>query len=638
MGLLKLTAVASAALLLSGSLYAQSNTRIPVPTRPVAPNEGRAVGTNGTQPTSAKVSSPAALSLREGAVHNGLFGVYDYQSNGMSPGHVWVSRTNPNRIFMTYMLALDGTDSISISGNRRVGYATSTDGGKTWQSTRAVGDIRLGFPYIGVSGQYALIAAHGNPNGDGIQSLLFATDTSSIDFTLVQQYPRLSVSGREGDDGAGVIWPSMVPTTPGKIAYIASLSPLAGEGPAPLHYSAPDLTNATPAWSAFSDSSTTSTSGGNYVMAAAPSGKIGVAYFHRDDDFASSGIFLTESTDGGTNWSTPTQIFAWDPEHEEFDTVDSLFGGSNIDLDYQGETPNVVFSAGIPLFISEGIYHWNPTTGVHRIQLMDSTKGIGVINVPIDQLTGLALAVSQPNMRNVDYPTLSCAADGKHMLCVFQAGAQFSSETTDDAAVSDENGFHYFRLWGMGSNDGGAHWSDPYLIQDFAGDGTDSASIEYPSLDEILRPIEGGFEYSLGFQARRHPGMYAFVASGQSAGPVNPCYQYFQRNVLDESHFKPFEVGVKEEQVAALTASMKVFPNPATSTVTLNYTLKTLGDVTVKIYNSLGVEVATPIAGATGYAGGHTLPIDVSALPAGAYRLVLTQNGVSTSQSLNVIH
>lgn len=644
MGYLKLTAVASAALLLSGSAFAQQRTVAPVRPIPLIPNESVYVPSSirTPAPPPAKVTLANPLNIGGGATSTGLFGFYDYQSNGMSPGWVWVSRTNPNRIFLTYMLSTAGDDSITISVNRRVGYATSTDGGKTWQATQDIGSTRLGFPYMGVSDQYALIAAHGNPDNSGIHVIMYATDTSSTEFTPVQNYPVESTTGRIGTDNAGVIWPAFVvnPKKSGNLEVIASLSPPTGEGQAPLQYSNADLTNSLPTWSALSDSMTGATSGGNYVIAASSSGRMGILYnraFTDQGDIESPGLYLIESTDGGGSWSTPTHVFSIDPNIDEFGDqngdADTLFGGSNMDLVYSGDVPHVVFSTSVSgLYVTEGIYHWDPTNGLHRIALADSTMGIGVIAAP--------QAKEQPNMRHVDYPSLSASPDGKHILSVFQAAAQFSSD--GETMVSSEGGFAYFRLWGVGSNDGGKSWSKPYLIQDFAGDASDSASIEYPSLDEVLRTDGSNFQYSLAFQARRHPGMFAFVSTSSSgssdAGPIETVYQYFQRASLDESHFGPFVAGVNNEQSAAMKASVKLSPNPATSSAKIEYTLPTSGDVTVKIYNTLGVQVATPVQNASGYAGSYTIPVDVTSLPAGAYRVVVSQNGVSVSQPLNVIH
>ncbi len=647
MGFLKLTAVASAALLLSGTAHGQtSKTSRPVPKQPQTPVESSAV-TNPNGHPLLKPASAAPLTLRNGAKPTGLSGFYDYQSNGMSPGWVWVDRTNPQNIFTTYMLSLQAGDSVVISVNRRVGVARSTDGGNTWTATKDIIGRRLGFPYIGATQDFILVAAHGNAQNEGVQTEVLASDKAEISFTPVQTYPRASVSDRTGDDGAGVIWPAMVadPKNPGKIALIASLSPAQGETQAPLHYSSSAITEALPAWHAFSDSMATKTSGGNYVIASSASGnKMGIVYNNIDQDIDVRGLYYTESTDGGNSWATPTRIFANDPNVEEFDNrngdPDTLQGGSNMDLIFAGETPHVVFSTTVNgLFVSEAIYHWDGANGMQRIAREDSVNGIGQITSPA--ISGL-LTKTQPNMQGIDYPTLAASADGKNVLVVFQANAQFTSE--DNATyVASEDGFSYYRLWAVGSADGGKKFTQPFMIQDFAGEG-DSASIEYPSLDEMLRgSAETGYKYSLAFQARRHPGMYAFtvadvdpdpgVTQPADAGPTEEVFQYFQTGTLPS-----LTVGVDREQAEfASKAALSCFPNPASSNVTLRYTLPTSGKVDVKIFNTLGVEVAAPVVGANGYAGGYSISADVSTLPAGAYRVVLTQNGLSMSKTLNVI-
>src|SRR5690606_11399333 len=141
-----------------------------------------------------------------------------------------------------------------------------------------------------------------------------------------------------------------------------------------------------------------------------PEGKVGIVYYHFDDE-GNSGIYLSESTDGGTSWSTPEQII---PRLNHPNEEDSLFIGANIDFVYQGEEPYVVATGNIEgLFASQSSYFGSRTQGLKKIAGADSTMGIGAMRA---QLTKL-----QSNMDFVSYPTLSLGDDGKHVVVTFQA-------------------------------------------------------------------------------------------------------------------------------------------------------------------------------------------------------------------------
>jgi hypothetical protein len=238
------------------------------------------------------------------------------------------------------------------------------------------------------------------------------------------------------------------------------------------------------------------------------------------------------------------------------------------------------------------------------------------------------------------YPTISVGNDGQHILVAFSAVEQHLNETRDTIlpGTVSPDGFFYYRVWGVGSADNGVTWGQPFLIQDFAGNGTDSASIEYPSLNESSRVIGDNFEMNLVFQARRFPGMYAFTATNATAGPVSEVGQYFQRTQLPKTLFQPVPTSVKVIPTgASKLAITRSYPNPAMSRMMLDYDLASSGPVTVKIVNVLGDELLIPINGEQSSAGSYTKVVDLSTLPAGPYRIVLTQNGVSTSQPLSIV-
>jgi len=662
----KLLVLASAALLTAPAM-AQQIDRIststasqnPIFTDPAPPHTDRPA-----TPTPSVQEAP--LILRNNATPTGLSGYYDYQSNGMSPHWLDVDPKNPSVLHTTYMLATDNFDSSSISVSRRVGYAYSNDGGKTWASNSDIGKLRLGFPYLELLPDGTpLIAAHGDPNGIGVQTMLYgANGLGSTNFTRLNTFPLATASNRTGD-GAGVIWPAfeLDPRSESGAngVFFASLSPHAQgsdaeKNPAPLQITLADLGTDPGQWIDFGDSLTTATSGGRYATATSAGGKIGLVYQKFNSvgidlsgaPISESTIWFSESTDGGESWTDPLKIFGGEINTQfNFNgDEDTLTGGTHVDIAYRGETANVVFTGSINyLYQLQSVFLWTSDgNGWKQIALTDFGRQLGIIS-----FSQANAAKQQPGTGGIAYPTISVADDGQHIVVAFMAMGQ----STDDAGqagdmVVSADGFPYSRLWAVGSADGGQTWGVPFILQDWGDDGegnTDSASVEFPSASEHARMVDGKFEHRMTFQARRYPGMYAFVTSftnGSQAdrGPINECFQYFQETMLDESLFHVAASGVDDHRIvgsASLSLSQS-YPNPASSHVTISYEIPAPGAVTVRIYDALGRVVATPVAAETSYVGAYEKSVDIGALPDGMYRIVLAQNGRTTSAPLNIMH
>lgn len=586
---------------------------------------------NQHTPPPQQASAPAPLTLRNGAVPTGLSGYYDYQSNGMSPGYIEVNPTNRQQVHTAMMLAADPE---AQSATRRAGYAFSSDGGGTWSTNKAVGGIRLGFPYLQTSSEgVAFIAAHGDPDADGaIQTVLYFNSLpGQTEFTEIAQLPSNTATNRAG----GVIWPAFELTQSGEGAVVAaSYSNPTGEPTAPLHLAAVDFAGGQAQWQML-DSLSSITSGGRYVVARSAAGKMGVAWYRfaiDENDHTGGGIYFAESNDNGNTWGDIVQVMVGEQYIDDImlnDDQDTLDAQPSLDLAYAGETPHMVFTSAINnLYRYTGVIHWSPTTGLDYVTISHAVEGLGAY--------GLSGSNAQPNMSTLSYPSLSIANDGQHVLVVFQANAQRLNETRDTAfGTLSPEGFEYFRLWAVGSNNGGNDWGTPWIIQDFAGEGTDSASIEYPALDEHATMVGGMFEMNMQFLAKRYPGMYAFTATDQDAGPINEQFQYFQREQLPESRFASTSSVSAETGVAGL-AITSLYPNPTNNTATVGITVPNGGVGSVEVWNVLGERIAT-LADGMITSGSHVYTLDARTLQAGRYFVALKVDGRSATQSFSVV-
>ncbi len=651
-----LLALASAIGLFGGPLAAQQSIQRearPAIVAPRVPNEGALSAVAGKADGAAPAAQqmPAALQLANNAMYTGLHGFYDYQSNGALHGRIVVDNNDPRKIYVVYMLSTTGDDSVTIQTTRRVGYAYSTDGGGTWQSTNEIQPgFRLGYPYLAVTDAgVPYIVCHGDPDGQGVRSLVYTGAAGSTTFTRTGTFERVSFTGRTGDQGAGVIWPAIAiaPDDATKQVVIATLSNPTGEDPEPIHFGRSALGTST-AWELTSQEDNSLTSGGRHLITRSKNGKLGIVFYHFDTQ-GGTGVYLTESTNGGQAWSLPVKVL----NNNVLSDGDTVSLDANIDMAYNGEEPNVVATGysrndSTFAFKRNAVFHWSPQSGAKRIIMADSIRGIGVNTVFARQGTR-ALIKTQPLMGNLAYPTLSVGDDGRHMVVVFSATAQFGA-TDENAAVSvvSEDQFSYYRLWAVGSPDGGRTWSDANarVLQNFASESGDSATIEYPVANPTGKVADNTFEHSMVFQAKRFPGMYSTVdndvdpdlAGDQPAdrGQINEAFLYFQRTTLDPTFFgQPAAVPSDRNDAAGATA-LRTFPNPANTLCTVRYTLPTMGLATLHVYNMLGQEVLSR-TDLPSYPGEYAVPVDVSGLSGGGYRVVVAQNGHNVSAPFTVV-
>ncbi len=629
------TALAIAALGLT-TLHAQS-------TRAPAIDQDRCVPDESTTPSS-KDQHPSLLApgaapvLRNGAHPIGISGYYDYQSNGMMRGRFIANPENPQKLYFSAMRSASGSDEATVGANRRVAYAVSNDGGVTWTVNEDVArGFRLGYPsLIILPDGTPLMACHGDPDGQGVRTLTYAGSDGAPteEFVRLSEYPRVSVNGRSGEDGAGVIWPiwAVDPNNAQRTVLLATLSNADGTGSAPIHVAAADL-GATVPWVELADSSLASASGGRNPIAVSDGGKIGVAYY-KNGGVADAGIYFSESGDGGASWSTPVKCLGFDYRDDTYAETDTISIGSNVDLVYLGEEPLVTaLGSRGGLYAAQKIMLWTPTGGARPIVGADSARSIGLITA--------AAVRTQPNMQYVSYPTISVGDDGRHVTVAFQAAAQSS---TDEPQVTSPDGFYYFRLWVVGSNDGGQTWGDPIMLQDFAGESTDSASLEYPIALDRCAVMGDKFVHRMMYSGRRFPGMYAYVVPDVSSdpgdqpaerGPFSETHFYFQETSIDTALLRAIPASSPRDDASPILTG--VHPNPAATLATLGVQLRGSGPLEITIVDALGrvMESAAPTPEL--HRGFYSVPLDVSALAAGSYRVVARQGGDVVSAPLHIV-
>lgn len=597
----------------------------------------------------------------------GVWGFYDYQSNDRSPRYLYITPDSTfQNMHVTMMTATDSTDTTSINATRHVGYGVSSDGGRTWSSVNDLsvlsGERRLGFPsvsdmpaFLDPNGKRTpVVVAHaGNTSGAVYTTTYFADTLSSTDFSSAIDAKTVA----DRSSGTPPIWPCAVPNKDGNlfITGTSSLTP-ASLGDSPIQTAILDVNGlgTYTKWANLQDSLLTYNSGGRDAVAVSPAGKIGVAWPHPATAGANYGIYLAESTDGGKTFSTPVlvvdQIINSTNMLFPATAPDSLFVDGNVDLQYVGETPHIVFTASWDgLYLGESLWHWTPSTGAKQFFLTDVINGIGSQSQSVGLTATTSVNLAQPNMSTISYPTLGIGTDPSKMMCVFQATSEYVDHSRGDSTfilVDNSNPstpFYWYNLWACVSPDTGHHWTKPFIVNGIStlatGDAFERVNCDYPHLAELNPTVNDTTTFSLVFQARRHPGMYAFRASTTAgaipSGPINATYLMLERIALAS---EDFAVGVNENSLSQFpgkSALYQNFPNPFSQSSTITYDLNATQHVKIIVCNMLGREMSTLVDG-TEYIGRHTSALRTDGFPAGMYTYVLETGNDRISRSFVV--
>jgi len=96
-------------------------------------------------------------------------------------------------------------------------------------------------------------------------------------------------------------------------------------------------------------------------------------------------------------------------------------------------------------------------------------------------------------------------------------------------------------------------------------------------------------------------------------------------------------VGTSVEDMNADVASMNCFPNPFAIETAIAYSLKQDSKVTLKVYNSVGQEIATLVNGENKQAGYYTTTLNAAQLHSGIYHCVLSTDNKTIVRKLMIL-
>jgi hypothetical protein len=326
-----------------------------------------------------------------------------------------------------------------------------------------------------------------------------------------------------------------------------------------------------------------------------------------------------ESADGGVTWTGPTNVFT----HLD-STSGDIFGPiRGVYMTFYGEEPCVVFEAGWQT--TAGTYYpglpsqirfWSPNLfGGNSTIIADSS------NVPYYANYGVA-DVQWPISR----PVIS-HAQAPHNNYLFVAFDATNGEYWPEGTGSTDS-TAYMRGMFMWSEDGGETWSTPeqFTPPDLFYDW------RYPSIVPVCPVISTPgsndiISVHMVMQGDTIPGS---TVNGWGIMPPLVSAQYY--------HFSTeIEVVSNNDEIIANDFNLdQNYPNPFNPNTTINYSLGERSQVTLKVYDVLGSEVAT-LVNTTQEAGKHNVTFDASKLASGLYIYTLNAGSYTSSKKMMLL-
>lgn len=550
------------------------------------PNERQPVG---PEAPSVRVPDPDWSTMNSAVgVFTTLSGFYDYQSNGGAIQHIRVNPANGN-IHATYMLADDSTTGLSNA--RRTAYAFSSNGGAAWNNFAnvRVPSRRSGFPTLdllrGANAGLPAIANHSVVGTPVLSTIFVDSPEGAGAFSEINPPPLVEASG-----ASEPIWPYIAGTSNGSVVMAASRN---AEGTAWRTRTA-DLSS----WSAFAQVTEVTQSGGRYSTQANGTGRVGIVYNTcNPPSLTTGGNWWTESTDNGVTWSTPINRYGF-----RVSGVDTFLAYVHADLVYDGNNSLFAFSETHNTLDVDQISFWSQATGFRVAVAHDTTRYT---------YRNQANPQRFHNLR-ANFPSIGLS--GSTIVIAYQA---FQPDT-------DRLGWSYSDLWYVASSNGGNTWGSPQRITN-----TPLVDERYPSVSKWN--ATGQFNMVWGQKSKS--GLYAFPGSTQAPGAdTTRSSQVFLR-------LSPIVVTSVEEDRGGVANSFRLsqnYPNPFNPSTRIGYSVANAGPVTLKVYNTLGQEVAT-LVNETLSAGEYDVTFDGSRLPSGVYMYEIRTGGHSASKKMMLV-
>ncbi len=342
-------------------------------------------------------------------------------------------------------------------------------------------------------------------------------------------------------------------------------------------------------------------------------------------------LTLWKSADKGATWTrTIIDSFPYAPYNPNsniaFDTTWTNDGTGTVTLD-NNNVAHVFYArmrvlennnsdAGYTYFPgTDGIVYWNDV-------LKDTQLIAARINYDDDIDTDIASGTTSQSQGSYGSNALSsfpvgAVDENNYIYCVY------SSPNEEDLTLDEETNFR--DLYIVYSKDNGVTWSD---IQSITG-----VANEEDAFPSLARDVRDGKLHLVWLQDNE-PGI--FLVNEVEVLENRIMYAAISTDDILDNKLGRARVGIEKSKIVNNVFSIgTVYPNPATSMVTVPVNMKSAAQVTVKVIDMLGKTVSAENRTALG-AGNANLTLDVSTLTQGIYFCQVTAGGFTQTQKIVV--
>ncbi len=606
-----------------------------------APSRARVSTRSEFQPLSTEVAVAGADSLP-------ITGHLEQtQSDGRGLHNIQVDPSNSQNVHAVIMELISADPKDTNLTSRRILYTFSSDGGKHWKTPDTLGNTRTGFAcmilYKRGNNYVPIIAAHrylstssnsliesaiwiekGNPGDGNFEETGCGTQAFSGTSDLL--WPYIAISPK--DDTIYILGCYSNPTSSTSFDYMEfGTFALDGTGHAKFN-----------GWNQEIGASNTNdqfaglVENGDYVMRVSPQGKVGILWRETDLNTPNASLYFIESTDDGNTWPQdflPLELIA---DQNVSNGGLEVFSGpyTGLDFFYAGENAKIVWSQDDQTFSSKGGSYFPAEMALHFFdvargsdyEFVSNRAGTdGAIQDDSSQhsLVGSLATYNNTIDKETDpyifYPTIAQTSNPNVFAVFYQIFPVADTVTDDTGGV-----WSYGSIYYQSTSDGGTTWSAPAPFRTNTGDPGTYGKIDFrwPQVSDWNAP--GTFTALYG----------ADTAAGTNVANGTPPW-----DVVNFFHDQLAFSGVSNGQPVP-SLSLQSYPNPITTSTTLDFSLPAGSNTVLSITDMLGRPIATLIDGFVG-AGEHHAVFSAGNLANGVYRCTLESGGVSISKSLSIV-
>lgn len=508
--------------------------------------------------------------------------VYDLQSNGVTQ-EIWQDPLTPANVHATFMYS-----TVAGFATRACAYLFSNDFGATWNFLGDVpGTGRSGFPAIyGLSSGAAAISNHNNTNGTTTHTKAFYDQGAGFGvFTEID--PGVST---EGDP----IWPRHIIRN----STVVLASSINGQ----VFSYTNVATNVAPpgtwsGWQTFpGDQAET------YSLALAPNGTVGHAFIGSDNEDPQD-AFYRSSADGGLTWTPKQKIWDWNIATDSLGVLRGIsmtFGNNN--QPYVAFNTSILTDAGFFPGLPSQIRVWSPNVNGGTPVVIASDA-----NIPFFPNQGSVTDAFLPICR----PAIGRASTGDQLFCAMVA-------TTGQVGTDTSS---YFAGWFSYTNNSGTNWSAP----------------------ERMTPTTPLRDYRF----------VSISPTSNRIGNTTKVQMFIQSDSLAGTHVNGapigngIGVGITTDVIVGINTISSVvpsdfslyqnFPNPFNPTTAIRFDIRKTSNVTLKVYNAQGKEVATLINNEVVSPGTKEVSFGAANLNSGVYFYTLSAGDFRETKKMMLV-